>query len=102
LGQPVPAPRHEHSSYDGLKVTRTLSYNEQDVSDKPSWIRKAPTLTNAQQAEIDVRHENRVESLQSVDDLVAGVVGKLSEKTYWAAPTSSLPPTTDFTRASTA
>jgi N-acetylglucosamine-6-sulfatase len=80
LGQPVPAPRHEHTIYDGLKVPRTLSYNEQDVSDKPSWIRKAPTLTTTQQAEIDVRHENRAESLQSVDDLVAEVVGKLSEK----------------------
>jgi N-acetylglucosamine-6-sulfatase len=79
LGNPVPAPLYEHT-YDGLKVTRTLSYNEQDVSDKPSWIRKAPTLTAAQQAEIDVRHENRAESLRSVDDLVAEVVGKLSEK----------------------
>jgi N-acetylglucosamine-6-sulfatase len=79
LGKPVPAPRHE-TTYDGLKVTRTLSFNEEDVLDKPSWIRKVAKLTNAQQAEIDDRHENRIESLQSVDDLVAGVVGKLSEK----------------------
>jgi N-acetylglucosamine-6-sulfatase len=79
LGKPVPAPRHEHT-YDGLKAPRTPSFNEQDVSDKPSWIRKLPKLSAAQKAKIDDRHASRAESLQAVDDLVAGVVGKLSEE----------------------
>jgi N-acetylglucosamine-6-sulfatase len=79
LGKPLPAPRDEHI-YDGLKAPRTLSFNEQDVSDKPSWIRKLPKLSAAQKAKIDDRHEKRAESLQAVDDLVAGMVGKLSEE----------------------
>jgi N-acetylglucosamine-6-sulfatase len=73
-----PAPRHAHD-YDGLKAGRPPSFNEQEVSDKPSWIREKPRLTTAQIAEIDKRHENRVESLQAVDDLVAGVVRALNE-----------------------
>src|SRR5215213_101402 len=78
-GKPVPAPRDEHT-YDGLKAPRLPSFNEPDVSDKPSWIRKLPKLSAVQKAKIDDRHASRAESLQAVDDLVAGVVGKLSEE----------------------
>jgi N-acetylglucosamine-6-sulfatase len=77
--KPVPAPRDEHT-YDGLKAPRTPSFNEPDVSDKPSWIRKLPKLSATEKAKIDDRHASRAESLQAVDDLVAGVVGKLSEE----------------------
>src|SRR5215210_7828793 len=76
---PVPAPRHQHD-YDGLKAPRPPSFNEQDVSDKPSWIRQLPKLSATKKAQIDNRYEKRAESLQAVDDLVAGVVGKLEEK----------------------
>jgi N-acetylglucosamine-6-sulfatase len=78
-GKPVPAPRDEHT-YDGLKAPRLPSFNERNVSDKRPWIRKLPRLSDAQKAKIDNNAENRAESLQAVDDLVAGVVGKLKEK----------------------
>ena len=50
---------------------------ETDVSDKPSWIRQQSKLSSSQISAINKRHENRVESLQAVDDLVAGVVNAL-------------------------
>jgi len=78
-GVPVSAPRDRHA-YDGLKAPRPPSFNEKDVSDKPPWIRRMPRLSDANKAEIDDRHEKRAESLQAVDDLVAGVVGKLKNK----------------------
>jgi N-acetylglucosamine-6-sulfatase len=74
----TPAPRHAHA-YDGLKGPRLGSFNEEDVSDKPSWIRQLPRLTTDQIAAIDDRHERRVESLQALDDLVEGVVGALTD-----------------------
>jgi N-acetylglucosamine-6-sulfatase len=77
--KPVPAPRDRHA-YDGLKAPRPPSFNEKDVSDKPSWIRQLPRLNDAKKAKIDRRHASRAESLQAVDDLVAGVVGKLRDK----------------------
>jgi N-acetylglucosamine-6-sulfatase len=75
----TPAPRDRHA-YDGLKAPRLPSFNERNVSDKPPWIRKLPRLSDAKKAKIDNHAEKRAESLQAVDDLVAGVVGKLRDK----------------------
>jgi N-acetylglucosamine-6-sulfatase len=75
----TPAPRDRHA-YDGLKAPRLPSFNERNVSDKPPWIRKLPRLSDAKKAKIDDHAEKRAESLQAVDDLVAGVVGKLRDK----------------------
>ena len=71
-----PVPRHQYD-FDGAKAPRPPSFNEQDVSDKPPWIRSLPRLTTAQIAAIDKRQEKRAEALQSLDDLVEGVVNKL-------------------------
>jgi N-acetylglucosamine-6-sulfatase len=76
----TPAPRHAHA-YDGLLGPRLSSFNEQDVSDKPSWIRQLPRLTSSNISAINKRHEKRVESLQAVDDLVEGVVNTLNGPT---------------------
>jgi N-acetylglucosamine-6-sulfatase len=75
----TPAPRDSHT-FDGVNGPRLPSFNEKDVSDKPSWIRQLPRLTASEIAEIDKRHEKRVESLQAVDDLVEGVVGTLKDQ----------------------
>jgi N-acetylglucosamine-6-sulfatase len=72
----TPARRDLHT-YDGVKAPRLPSFNEADVSDKPPWIQSLPILTNAQIADLDKRHEKRVETLQALDDLVEGVVTKL-------------------------
>jgi N-acetylglucosamine-6-sulfatase len=72
----TPAPRDIHTN-DGVKAPRAPSFDEKDVSDKPSWIRQLPRLTSDRIAEIDDRHEKRVESLQAVDDLVEGIVREL-------------------------
>ena len=68
-------------AFDGAKAPRLPSFNEKDVSDKPSWIRQLPRLTSSQISAIDTRHEKRVESLQSVDDLVEDMVNTLNTPT---------------------
>jgi N-acetylglucosamine-6-sulfatase len=72
----TPAPRHQHD-FDGEKAPRLLSFNEQHVSDKPPWIESLPSLDATKTANIDNEHEGRVESLQSLEDLVTAVVTKL-------------------------
>jgi N-acetylglucosamine-6-sulfatase len=74
----TPATRDEHA-YDGLKAPRLPSFNEKNVADKPPWIRKLPRLSDAKKAKIDKRAEKRAETLQALDDLVAGIVGKLND-----------------------
>ena len=75
----TPAPRDRHS-YDDLKPPHPPSFNERDVSDKPPWIRTRLTLTPDKIAKINKRHEARVETLQSLDDMVAGIVRKLKDR----------------------
>jgi N-acetylglucosamine-6-sulfatase len=60
-----------------VKGPRLDSFNEADVSEKPPWIQSLPILTRAQIADLDKRHEDRVETLQALDDLVEGVASKL-------------------------
>jgi N-acetylglucosamine-6-sulfatase len=72
------APRDEHA-FDGEQAPRPSSFNEGNVSDKPPWIRALPGLDDAAKAKVDSRHENRVETLQALDDLVEGVVTKLRD-----------------------
>jgi N-acetylglucosamine-6-sulfatase len=76
----TPARRDAHD-YDGVIGPRLSSFNEADVSDKPSWIRQLSRLTSSQISAINKRHENRVESLQAVDDLVEGIVNALNSPT---------------------
>jgi N-acetylglucosamine-6-sulfatase len=78
-GPVTPAPRDRHT-VDPEKAPRLPSFNERDVTDKPDWIQSLRSLTSTDIANIDRRHENRVESLQAVDDLVATVVRKLGEQ----------------------
>jgi N-acetylglucosamine-6-sulfatase len=78
-GPLVPAPRDRHV-YDNLRAPRLPSFNETDVSDKPRWIRSQPRLTSSRIADIDRRHEMRAEMLQSLDDLVRGVVNELRQE----------------------
>ena len=72
----IPAPRHANT-FDGEKAPRLPSFNESDMGDKPPSIRSLPVLSQTQIAQIDAHHEKRVESLQSVDELVEAVVNKL-------------------------
>jgi N-acetylglucosamine-6-sulfatase len=74
----TPATRDEHA-YDGIKAPRLPSFDEKNVADKPPWIRKLPRLSDAKKAKIDKRAEKRAETLQALDDLVAGIVSKLGD-----------------------
>jgi len=74
-----PARRDKHA-FDGIRAPRPPSFNERNVSDKPPWIRKLPGLSDARKAEIDNRAEKRAETLQALDDLVAGIVGRLNDR----------------------
>lgn|SRR5215217_70092 len=71
-----PAPRDRHTQ-DGLKAPRPPSRKRE--SPTSPWIRQLPRLSDAKKTRIDSLHEKRAESLQAVDDLVAGVLGKLRD-----------------------
>ena len=72
----TPAPRHANLFADA-QAPRTPNFNEEDVSDKPSYIRNLPPLTETDIARIDEDWRNRLRSMQAVDELVESVIDTL-------------------------
>jgi len=72
----TPAPRHEQLFLD-RKAPRTPNFNEADVSDKPSFIRHRPPLTQSQIDSIDEHYRERLQTLQAVDDGIEAIVNTL-------------------------
>jgi N-acetylglucosamine-6-sulfatase len=78
-GPAIPAPRHQ-ALYNDEMYPQKPSFNEQDVSDKPAIIR-ALTETGDEFDENDANayFNARINSLQSVDELVEDVVRALEQ-----------------------
>ncbi|HEY9567294.1 MAG TPA: sulfatase [Thalassobaculum sp.] len=77
-GPATAAPRHAHMFAD-TPYPRPASFDEADVSDKPSIIRDLPRLDAGQVAWIEDMYRSRLRALQALDDLVEDVVSTLEE-----------------------
>ena len=82
----TPAQRHKGAFADE-EAPRPPSFNEEDVSDKPSGIRSRDPLSEEDLSEIDERYQNRLESMLAVDEMVASLIRELEaagelENTY--------------------
>ncbi len=75
----IPAKRHSGLFLD-VTAPRTLSFNEADVSDKPPFINDDPPLSKKDIGNIDALYIGRLQSLQSVDEMIATLIGILSKK----------------------
>ncbi|NJL51826.1 MAG: sulfatase [Hydrococcus sp. SU_1_0] len=72
----IPAPRHS-KLFSKAIAPRTPAFNEADVEDKPSYIRKLPLLTPQETAQIDRLYQKRLRSLQAVDEGLESLVNTL-------------------------
>ena len=72
----TPAPRYE-DAFPNASLPRPPSFDEQDVSDKPSWIRDNPPLSQEQISYAEDLYRKRLQSMLSVDDMVGELVGAL-------------------------
>jgi N-acetylglucosamine-6-sulfatase len=80
------ASRHE-DLFAEEKAPRPPSFNEAEVSDKPSKVNELPSLSPDEEANLDQVYRQRLRMLQAVDDMVEAVVGELEavgrlENTY--------------------
>ena len=62
----TPAPR-DRNRFSAVTAPRTPAFDEDDLSDKPPWLRNHPRLTLDQQQRIDAHFRKRVRSVQAVD-----------------------------------
>jgi N-acetylglucosamine-6-sulfatase len=74
----TPAPRHEDTLRD-LELPRPPSFDEEDVSDKPRWIRDNPPLGPDQIAYMEELHRKRLQSMMAVDDMIGDLFDSLRE-----------------------
>src|SRR5829696_246144 len=75
-GPATPAERHEGAFADE-EDHRPPSFNEEDVSDKPSWIRNSDLLSAGEVSGIEDYYRQRLESTLAVDEMVASLVEEL-------------------------
>lgn len=72
----TPAPRHA-DEFPDVQAPRTASFNEADVSDKPTWVKNTPPRSPAQIAQLDALYRRRLQSMLAVEDLVAELIETL-------------------------
>ena len=73
---PRPAPR-DLGRFGRRPLPMPPSFNEPDLSDKPSFMRNAPSLGSADVSRLRNAYRSRLESLLAVDDLVRRLVHQL-------------------------
>ena len=74
----TPAERHE-GTFSEDEVLQPPSFDEEDVSDKPSWIRNMDRISNKQASQIEKRHQKRLNSMLAVDEMVASLIQELED-----------------------
>jgi N-acetylglucosamine-6-sulfatase len=74
----TPAPRHA-TLFKGVKAPRTPSYDEKDLTGKPTEVRRLPPVAKKEAATWDALYRNRLRSLQSVDDMIGDLVAALKQ-----------------------
>jgi N-acetylglucosamine-6-sulfatase len=85
-GPATPAERHE-GAFSEEEPYRPLSYNEEDVSDKPSQIQETERISEEEASTIDDYYRQRLESMLAVDEMVGSLLEELEatgelENTY--------------------
>lgn len=73
---PRPAPRHRRR-FEGKRLPKPPSFNERNVRDKPSFVRRIDRLDRSEQRHLREEHQDRLASLLAVDDLVGRLIARL-------------------------
>ena len=73
---PVPAERHQNASIPA-QAPRTPSFDQEDVSSMPPWIRNMSRFSAQDTAGIDALYRLRMGSMLAVDEMVDSVIKEL-------------------------
>jgi N-acetylglucosamine-6-sulfatase len=74
---PTSAQRHRDAFPDAT-APRTPSFNEADTSDKPSWYRGLPPLSDEDIDAIDKTYRRRLQLMLAVDEMIGKLMAELS------------------------
>jgi N-acetylglucosamine-6-sulfatase len=76
--RPIPAPRDEEA-FTKTPLPDPPSFNEQDMTDKPAFLRSTPVLSSGNQARLLAKWRCSLEALQGVDRSVEQVYRAVAE-----------------------
>lgn len=74
-----PPQRYENALPEILQAPRGPAFDEEDVSDKPSFVRSNKRIGERDMRRLDRFYRRRLQTMLAVDDLVASVVRALEE-----------------------
>jgi N-acetylglucosamine-6-sulfatase len=77
--EPALHARQDRTKFSDTPLPRPPSFNEADVSDKPSWVRSRPLLSGRPIRNHTAFYRDRLRSLQTVDRAVGRLVGALAD-----------------------
>src|SRR5918997_3196673 len=72
----IPAER-PRGAFAEEKAPRSPSFDEEDISDKPSWIRDGERFSEEEVSQTDELYRRRLESMLAVDEMLASLVEEL-------------------------
>jgi len=75
----TPAPR-DVGAFTGVRIPRPISFDEADVSDKPSVVRSLPRISPRRAAILARHRQAESEALRSVDDAVRRIVAAAASR----------------------
>ncbi len=73
----IAANRHRYA-YADRRAPRSPSFNEEDISDKPSWYQGLERLTAEEVSDLDGFYRGRIETMLAVDDGIEKLVTTLA------------------------
>src|SRR5215211_7550796 len=80
MHEPYPYAQIDADKFQGENVPRTPAFNEDDVSDKPDFVRGLPRLSAAEISELDSGYRQGLRSLMRVDRFIADASELLRRK----------------------
>jgi len=77
--EPPKAAYRHRDLFQDARAPQTPSFNEADVSDKPSWIQGDPLLTDEEIIALNELYIERLQSMQAVDEMISQLIQVLQE-----------------------
>lgn len=76
---PALPPRRHADAFDDLAPSRPINFNEQDISDKPRWVRQHDELDERDVRRLDELQRRQYQTLLAVDDAVGRIMMTLTD-----------------------
>jgi N-acetylglucosamine-6-sulfatase len=80
MHEPYPYAQADADKFKGANVPRTPSFNEDDVSDKPDFVRGLPKLSASEISTLDQGYRRGLRSLMQVDRFIGDAADLLRQK----------------------